>query len=231
MSGKSERRLLLAAAGVVLLVLAAIILVTAIIVLASYLFGHLTFASGLFSGAPWTSVAAALATGAAGAFAIYLAVGGRDPSRGFRTLAVVLIIGFLLCLATAATCMLLREVIGHTFASSTVLAQLRRRPVNAESESRWSALESAYECCGGGRSGYKDYADDNGAIAQGEPHQHFTLDSPKETQRESDPFLKRERSVDFSGECFFNLRVELVQSHSKHCSHFSAELCKTFSSS
>jgi len=168
MSGKNERRVSLGLAGSLLILLSLVLIILAGVILASYHFGHLTFASDLFSAAPWISIAAGIVTLAAGLLAVYLARKKTDPSRAFRTLSLVLFLGFLLCLAAAALCMLLRETIAHTFSSSTVLAQLRRRETDEAAEARWSRLESSYECCGGGRGGYRDYADDNGDLSRGE---------------------------------------------------------------
>ncbi len=167
-SGATERQLLLLCANAVLLLVGLTLVITSSVLLGSFLLPHLDFVSSLFSAAPALLLCAGLLTVCAAAGGLFLwRQRQREGSARFRALAVLLVLGCCLCLASSCAAFLLRETIAHTFGSTRVQSQFRRFDEDAAVRARWNALQASYGCCGGSESAYFDYADKTGNIKQG----------------------------------------------------------------
>lgn len=168
-SGATERQLVLLCANVVLLLIGATVVIVSAVLLGSFLLPSLDFVSALFPAAPALLLCAGLLTCCAAAVGLSLwRQRRRERSAGFRLLAALLVLSCAACLASSCAAFLLRETIAHTFSSTRVQAQFRRFYSDASVSSRWDPLQSAYGCCGGGETGYFDYADETGDIKKGE---------------------------------------------------------------
>ena len=164
-SGSSGRRLILLIANLVLIALGVTLVVLGAVLLASYEFHHLTFASSLFLLTPILSIVSGVASLVAALYGLLLWKQKQEASSKLRLFSLVVLVAFTLSLVTTVMAFLLREVIAYHFASTDVTAQLRRFKSDPAMAARWTALQRAYACCGGSEeAGYRDWSGSTGRV-------------------------------------------------------------------